>query len=407
VRVVLVVHCFPQLSEAFIVDKFVGLVDRGVDVHITCRSVDSTMWARFPALARRPELRQLVHEWPTARRPLRTARAIAAVALALLQRSRRPGVLGWAAVQLRRSPARFLRELVRDGWFLVLRPDVVHFEFGSGAADRGDLPALVGCKLTVSFRGLDLNYWGLDDTSAYDQLWPRLDAVHVLGEDLWRRARQRGCPPTMAHSTIAPAVDTAFFSPDAAPDPGSAGARDRPLRLLSVGRLHWKKGYEFAMEAVSLVRATGLAVEYRVVGGGPDEDAVRAAAADLAVADVVTFVGARPREVVRDELGAADILVHPAVSEGFSNAVLEAQAMGVPVVCTDADGLAENVFDGVTGFVVHRRDARAMAERILALAHDPGLRARLGTAGRQRALRLTPAAQLDAWQVFYGALHRE
>jgi colanic acid/amylovoran biosynthesis glycosyltransferase len=82
----------------------------------------------------------------------------------------------------------------------------------------------------------------------------------------------------------------------------------------------------------------------------------------------------------------ADVLLHSAVSEGFCNAVVEAQAMALPVVCADADGLSENVADGKTGFVVHRRNPKLFAEKLLQLAREPGLRQRMGQTGRRRVL---------------------
>jgi colanic acid/amylovoran biosynthesis glycosyltransferase len=116
----------------------------------------------------------------------------------------------------------------------------------------------------------------------------------------------------------------------------------------------------------------------------------------------VTLLGAGTRELVRDELRAADVFLHAAVSEGFGNAVLEAQACAVAVVCTDADGLSENVVDGITGLVVPRRDRRALAAALLRLAHDPPYRRALGDAGRRRVIeRFRPGCQIDAWQQFY------
>ena len=111
------------------------------------------------------------------------------------------------------------------------------------------------------------------------------------------------------------------------------------------------------------------------------------------------FLGPRP---------PADVLLHPAVSEGFGNAVLEAQAMALPVVCSDADGLAENVADGLTGFVTPRRDPVALAEALARLAADAALRRRMGTAGRERAQAcFRPAAQIAAFDRFYRALAGE
>jgi glycosyltransferase involved in cell wall biosynthesis len=74
----------------------------------------------------------------------------------------------------------------------------------------------------------------------------------------------------------------------------------------------------------------------------------------------------------------------------------------VPVVCTDADGLAENVEHGVTGLVVPRRDPAALAAAVAELAADPDRRQRMGQAGRERAIRVfPPAAEIDGFEAFY------
>jgi colanic acid/amylovoran biosynthesis glycosyltransferase len=72
------------------------------------------------------------------------------------------------------------------------------------------------------------------------------------------------------------------------------------------------------------------------------------------------------------------------VSEGFCNAVLEAQAMQLPVVASDADGLPENVAHGQTGFIVPRRNPAALADKLALLAGDMELRRKMGAAGRAR-----------------------
>ena len=76
--------------------------------------------------------------------------------------------------------------------------------------------------------------------------------------------------------------------------------------------------------------------------------------------------------------------------------------MALPGVCSDADGLAENVADGVTGFVVPRREPAALATALGQLAADPALRAQMGAAGRERAHReFRPAEQIAAFDRFY------
>ena len=82
--------------------------------------------------------------------------------------------------------------------------------------------------------------------------------------------------------------------------------------------------------------------------------------------------------------------------------------MGLPVVCSDADGLRENVADGVTGFVVPRRDTDAMAEKLALLAREGQLRQRMGQSGRVRVEKhFQLEQQLDVFEVYYLSLLEE
>jgi colanic acid/amylovoran biosynthesis glycosyltransferase len=146
----------------------------------------------------------------------------------------------------------------------------------------------------------------------------------------------------------------------------------------------------------------GVVCTYRIIGEGEFHTATAYARHESKLEEVVTLLRAAPRTTVRTELDQADVFLHPAVSEGFGNAVIEAQAMRLPVVCTDADGLAENVVHGETGFVVHRREAQQLSDALARLAADPGLRRRMGDAGRARALsRFRIADQIAAFGALY------
>ncbi len=398
-RLVLFTREFPKDSETFIVDKFLGLLERGWDVHLVAEVERHEDAALFPALAR-PDVAARVHAWPP---PSWRRLAFGLRWLARAMVSRPLALLRCARLEWGRGEPGALDRVVFAAPILCLRPDVLHFEFGSVAAHRVHLPDAVACRASVSFRGFDLNYYALDVPGFYDAVFARVDRVHVLGEDLERRARARGMPDALPCVRIPPAVDPEFFAPLV--EPAEAEASERPLRLLTIGRLHWKKGLEYALAAVRELLDRGVRVELHLLGDGPFEAATRACIADLDLDDAVTLLGSRDRDAVKEAYTWADLLLHAAVSEGFCNAVLEAQAMALPVVCSDADGLPENVVDGETGIVVPRRDATALAAAVARLASDPALRARMGRAGRER-VRTTfdRTRQLDAIEAFYRAL---
>lgn len=226
----------------------------------------------------------------------------------------------------------------------------------------------------------------LERADYHREVWQGADALHLLGEDLWRRAQRRGCPPDKPHALIPPAIDVTRFDPQDKSHQDVAGTPGRPLRSLSVARLEWTKGYEFALEAVRLLKEQGVNCLYQIVGTGAHLESVAFARHQLGLAPQVELLGALTPEQIRPHLRAADVFLHAAVSEGFCNAVLEAQAMRLPVVCSDAGGLAENVVDGRTGFVVPRRKPAAIAEKLARLARDPDLRERMGQAGRARVI---------------------
>lgn len=381
-RLVLIVPRFPRLSETFIVNKYAGLVDAGWDVHIVCGEL-SEEWSSFPALADRPDLRWRVHtQWPHTPRWIAIVLWLPAFLSTMVRAPRATGRYWRTAWKHHRWGA--FKRFYLDAAVIALSPDVLHFEFGTVAVGRTYLKQALGCRLSVSFRGYDLNYIGLQQPDYYGRVWEEVDAVHVLGKDLWQRALRRGCPPDKPHVMIPPAIDTAYFYPDKTAGRFGSISPERSLRILSVGRLEWKKGYEYALSAVRLLAERDIPCEYRIIGGGDYLEPLAFLRHKMGLEDTVQFLGSQPHSVVMAEMNQADIFLHAAVSEGFCNAALEAQAMQLPVVASDADGLSENVADGLTGFVVPRRDPGALADKLALLAEDEALRQKMGIAGRQR-----------------------
>jgi colanic acid/amylovoran biosynthesis glycosyltransferase len=384
-RIALIVASFPKLSETFIVNKFLGLVKQGWDVHVVCGESDNQEWQRFPEIQSFPGVHRRVHVvWP--HRPRWLAALLTPAAFMYTIRHNPGGSWRYLYRGWRKFRWDLLRRFYLDSTMLEWKPDLIHMEFGPLAAERMYLRELLGCGVVVSFRGYDLNFVGLDNPEYYREVWNQADALHLLGEDLWQRAQKRGCPSEKMHRLIPPALDPTKFDGEARQPAEVVGTAGRPLRIASVGRLEWKKGYEYALQAVRRLLDQGISCEYRIVGNGSYLGAIGFARHQLGLESVVRFMGALSQPEVLSQLLWADVFLHAAVTEGFCNATLEAQAMGLPVVCTDAGGLPENVAHGETGFVAPRRNPSALAEKLALLAKEPRRRQEMGQAGRQRVL---------------------
>src|SRR5205814_1044190 len=98
--------------------------------------------------------------------------------------------------------------------------------------------------------------------------------VRGLGRELWERTGQRGCPATVPHVLISPAVDCDYFRAPPRQRLDAVSNEQNPLRVLMVGRLVWSKGYEYALRALGMLRDQGVPFECRVIGGGKSVEAV-------------------------------------------------------------------------------------------------------------------------------------
>jgi colanic acid/amylovoran biosynthesis glycosyltransferase len=128
----------------------------------------------------------------------------------------------------------------------------------------------------------------------------------------------------------------------------------------------------------------GMDVKYHIVGAGEEEQAIRFHIHDLGLQEKVQLHGRKSPQEVAQILNDAHLFFHPAISEGFCNAVVEAQSVGLPVVCSDAEGLSENIENGTTGLLFQRRNADEAAEKILQIIQNPALYQSMNEAGPER-----------------------
>lgn len=183
-------------------------------------------------------------------------------------------------------------------------------------------------------------------------------------------------------------LDHGLFAPPAAYGSTRDGADPAdPVRLLSVGRLQDKKGFDVLLRAVARVPG---AVVLTLVGYGPNEAKLRSLARTLSLEPRIRWMGQLDHPAVRALYRESDLfvlaprIVRDGDRDGLPNVVVEALSQGLPVVATRVSALPEIVEDGINGRLVPPEDPGALAAALAALVAEPAARRRLGAAGIRR-----------------------
>lgn len=250
-----------------------------------------------------------------------------------------------------------LKKLISNYFILKHRLDWLHFGFGTMALGRENVATVINAKMAVSFRGFDIGIYPLKHPKCYDQLFKKADKIHVISDDIAELLYRQGLNKKHIVTKITPAIDSSFFSSTISTD-------SKVNQFVTVGRLHWKKGFEYTLEALCMLKKNGLAFHYTIIGEGPEYERLVFASYQLGLQKNVTFAGKLSPDKVKEQLEASTIYIQYSIQEGFCNAVLEAQAMGLLCIVSDAEGLSENVLHGETGWVVTKRNPIALAEKI-------------------------------------------
>jgi rhamnosyl/mannosyltransferase len=215
-------------------------------------------------------------------------------------------------------------------------------------------------------------------------LFERADVLHAISPQAVARRGSLVAPYRDRFRVVPLGIDAGALLALDRQRPGARALRERhgdPF-LLFVGRLRHYKGLHVLLDAMPRVGARLL-----IVGEGPKGPALREQARRLALGDRVVFAGSLDDAALHDHLAAAAIGLLPSSTEteAFGLAMVEYMAAGLPVVSTElGTGTSYVNQDGVTGLIVPANDPAALAAAIQRLLGDPGLRGRMGVAGRAR-----------------------
>ncbi|MGI6394841.1 MAG: glycosyltransferase [bacterium] len=283
---------------------------------------------------------------------------------------------------------RVLRSLKKE--IKEFAPDIVHAHF---ASSYGLLGALSG------FHPFIVSVWGYD---IFD--FPEKSFIHkmVIKYNLSKADKILSTSNVMAKKTalytekevtVTPfGIDLNVFKKEKVSRKELTPFNDSDVVIGTVKLLEKKYGINYLIEAFSDVsgKHPDIPLKLLIVGGGSEKESLEKMVENLGLKEKVHFTGMVPHNSVQLYHKIIDVFAALSIydSESFGVAIVEAGACENPVVVSDAGGLPEVVDDGVTGFVVERKNSSATAKELEKLVIDEELRSRMGTAGRKRVEKL-------------------
>jgi glycosyltransferase involved in cell wall biosynthesis len=367
------VKMFPKLSETFILEEVLGLERAGLPLRLYALRPPTDAIVH-PAAARVRAPVTLVPQLPAqpgtfAVRHLRlfvgAPLRYCATVFAALRRGRQAlldfAQAGWLAVQLRDDGVKHL-----------------HTHFISMPADVAEaVSALTAMPFSISAHAKDIYL------SAPEDLKRKLHAARftVTCTGFNCQALAAIAPGARVHRMYH-GVDRGQFHPRP-----RAAADGAPL-ILSVGRLREKKGLDTLIDACRLLHQRGQAMRCEIIGYGEARERLQARIDAHGLQALVKLAGKRPREQVIEAYARAAVYVQPSRiaadgdRDGIPNVLLEAMAMGLPVVASEVSGIPELVNNGRNGLLVKPDDAVGLADAISRLLHTPALCNELGCHAR-------------------------
>lgn len=364
--VVYLVKMFPRLSETFIVNEAWELRRRGVDLRIVSlmAPTGAVQSERAEALARdclvvpdsggRQGAAALLrdHLWLSRRFPARYRRALYLVArrfsASAWKRYFQAGAVARHAVENEAAHIHAaFAHVPASVAFWASRLTGIPFSFAAHAKDlylsdrRSLLHKMDAARFVHTCTELNGTY-----LRSLGSATPVVAAYHGVELDHWPRAETRA-------------------------------SDGRCTRILAVGRLVPKKGFDVAVEALAILRRLGHEVELDFVGDGPERARLEKLAEARGLNGSVRFHGSRPPDALRAHYENADLMILPSIQlengdrDGIPNVLVEAMAVGLPVVSTRTSAIPELVRDGETGLLVNPRDAEGLAGAIARVFADP------------------------------------
>lgn len=388
-RIALFVTEFPELTDTFVLDHIVGLVQRGHHVDIFAQP-PREQGVMHPDVERYELLRHTFHR--PRFEPNRIVRLLRAAGLGISKGWRNPGLIARSL-----NVTRYGKEAASLNLFQAALPlikprsyDVIHAHFGPNgllAMRLREIGALSG-KIVTAFHGVDMTkFVRIHGDNVYQPLFDAGDVMLPISNFWKRRLMALGCPEDRIRIHHMGVDCTQFDS-----HPRTLGDGET-ANIVSIGRFIEKKGMEYGVQAVAALLKRGRRITYNIVGDGPGRSAIEKIIAEAGCGEHIRLLGWRTKDDIAKILSNSHILLAPSVTaadgdqEGIPVVLMEALSMGIPVVSTLHTGIPELVEEGVHGYLVPERDVPALAKKLGALIDEADRWPEMGRSGRAKVER--------------------
>ncbi|NNE14173.1 MAG: glycosyltransferase family 4 protein [Saprospiraceae bacterium] len=248
---------------------------------------------------------------------------------------------------------------------VLYKPDILHIQWAKNLEFYYFLKRDFKIKIILSLRGAHINYSPIVDpnlAAVYKNTFPKIDAFHAVSKAIGIEAEKYHAEKEkikVIHSPI-PQKFIDAFKP-------YKKRSNKNIHLVSIGRTHWIKGYPYAIEAISILRQKGLPVTYSIIGVDHPNEALSFQIKQHDLQEFVNLIPSISQDALIEQLPSYDAIILSSLKEGIANVVLEAMAIGLPVISTDCGGMNEVIKPMETGFLVPMRNPEALANAVVEL----------------------------------------
>jgi colanic acid/amylovoran biosynthesis glycosyltransferase len=243
----------------------------------------------------------------------------------------------------------------------AIQPDIVHLQWVSNIKLFEDFLEEKKHKFILSQRGYQTNVRPFVNTENYaylQKMLPKFDGFHSVSKAISKVGDRIYAHPNKIDQVVYTGIDLSKFEYQ------PQVVKNEILHIISVGRPHWIKGYEYALKACALLNKQGIDFKYTIIGAAGDEELLFLID-DLGLQDKVELTSKLPQANVFELMKGSDLFLLPSLEEGIANVAVEAMALGCPVISSDCGGMQELITHGKEGWIVPKRDVQTMADQIL------------------------------------------